>query len=451
MVQVETPEGLHSYQTTAVQFTQRAVGRAFVGDDPGTGKTIITLGWVYDHLSELRRILVVAPTVVLYKWQAEVKRWLGPNVGAHVVDKVDEPLNLATFQIMSYTMMRLRQEELLEEWDLVIFDEAHHLKNPKALQTRAARKIAKLASYRIMLSGKPFLNHIREMWYPLNTMNPKAFPNWFKFMSEFTQGKSYGWKGLKNPEKLRKVLAPHMIRRTKKEVLGELPELQRVLLPFKLQDDELRVYELVEEQALEAPNALAAATLLRVSVGALKAKAAIDWAEDFLDQADGEKLVVYCHHLAVMSQIFDALVKFGVQIIDGSMSAKERNKRAETFQNEELPRVLIINTAANEGIDLYRASNILFAEREWVPNTEEQAEGRLHRRGQKNAVVAWYILAKDTFDEHLDDVINHKRELFASAMKSDEWETSVIHDVLKRLRDRRKERETDEGMDQRAE
>lgn len=437
-VAVLVPEGLRPYQTIGVQFAEQAAGRVFVGDDPGSGKTVITLGWIHHNLSSLKHVLIVAPTVVVYKWQKEIKQWL--DMPSSVVDRLVTPISSDCFQIMSYTMMRMRWEELVShQWDLVVFDEAHHIKNPKAQQTKVARKIARKTTYRIMLSGKPFLNHLGEMWYPLNIMNQNAFPNWFRFMTEYTNGRGYHWTGLRNVDKLRKQLAPHMIRRTKKEVISELPELQRVALPFRLDEETLFHYMEDETRALEAPNALAAATILRQSVGKAKAMAAVDWAIDFLDQSDDEKLVIYVHYLAVMDFIRKSLDNFGVDVINGSVPAKNRQEKAIRFQEDPALRVLIINTAANEGIDLYAASNILFAEREWVPNTEEQAEGRLHRIGQKNGVVAWYILAMDTFDEHLDAVINGKRELFSSVMKSDDVQTSVIHDVLAILRSKRRD------------
>lgn len=432
---VAVPNGLYHFQTEGAQFIERAGGNAFVGDDPGTGKTVITLGWIYPRRNELQNILIVAPTVVVYKWRDEIKQWLGEN--ADVIDGIKVSLGgEAKYKVMSYTMMRLRVDELTEqEWDLVVFDEAHHLKNRTAQQTKAGIKVGRVAKQRLMLSGKPFLNQPAEMFYPLHIMDPMGFPDWYRFVTRYTMGKQSHWAGLINGEELQERLAHCLIRRTKQDVMPELPELQRVMLPFKLEKADATGYSNAKKLALRENNPLTAANQLRMAIGQAKKRVAVDWSKNFMDENPNEKLVIYTHYLDVMSYLLENLQEYGVSAIDGSVPAKERMARAEHFQNFKNPHILIINTAANEGINLHRASNILFAEREWVPNLEEQAESRLHRNGQKSAVTSYYLVAMGTYDDRLVEFINAKRALFASMMKVDEVQETVIAEVLRSLKE----------------
>jgi len=424
-------DNMYPFQREAVQFIERAGGNAFVGDDPGTGKTIIALGYCYNHPT-IKRVLIVAPTVVVYKWKAEIARWLDKT--GNVVDTTKTPITKDPFQIMSYTMMRLRAEELAAlAWDLIVFDEAHHLKDRLALQTKMARRISKRSKRRLMLSGKPFLNQPTELFNPCNIMNPVVF-SWPRFWMRFFYNTGFGWSVKAGAqEALKAFLTPHIIRRTKKDVLTELPDLQRVMLPFRLEKDDRDEYDNAMVLARCEPNVLVAANRLRQAVGKAKMIVAGEWVKNFLEENPKEKVVVYAHHLAVMRYLADLLQVEGVSVIDGSVPAKERAERAGKFQDSQYPRVMVIDMAASEGIDLFKASNILFAEREWVPNLEEQAESRLHRNGQKNAVVAYYLEAMDTYDEHLADVIERKRAAFNELMPSDDVDT-VVKEIMEWVR-----------------
>jgi len=445
-VEVKVPDGLARYQIEAVKFIKSAGGKAFIGDDPGTGKTIVALGWCYDRGSKLGRVLIIAPTVVLYKWEREIHKWLGEGKSVQVVDKVKTPILLDTqFILMSYAMLRLRVEELVAlNYDLLVLDEAHHVKTGKAQQTKAAIRVGGKSAHRINLSGKPFLNQPGELFYPLHILMPEAFPDWFRFVSRYTMGKYQHWTGMQNGMELQSRLESVLLRRTKNDVLTELPPIRRVLLPFRLEDKDMKEYRKVEDEVIFG-NPLVACTAMRRAVANAKKQTAVDWARNFLEENPESKLIVYAYHLDVMGHINVALESYGSAIIDGSLSAKEREHRANRFQESRVPRVLVINTAANEGIDLYRSSNVLFAEREWVPNTEEQAESRCHRKGQKDSVTAWYLEAKDTFDEHLAAVIERKRAIFEDVLRADEIQETVMWETIELMRAmRRRENENQE-------
>ena len=158
--------------------------------------------------------------------------------------------------------------------------------------------------------------------------------------------------------------------------------------------------------------------------------AAIEWATDFLDGSD-EKLVIYAHHHDVVTELELGMAKYGVVSVTGKVAdAKERNRRVEVFQNNKSPRVMVITSAGGEGINLYRASTLLFVEREWNPAAEEQAEGRLHRIGQANSVLVFYLAAQGTMDAHLARLVDEKRKVFTSVVGGTDIETLVRKELL---------------------
>jgi SWI/SNF-related matrix-associated actin-dependent regulator 1 of chromatin subfamily A len=376
--------------------------------------------------------LIVAPTNVTYKWQGDIKKWL--KADAQVVDTTKTEIGDDPFIIMSYAMMRLRVAELLDKpWSLLLLDECHKVKSYKALQTQAAMKLAKKTRFRLELSGTPFPNRHKELFEPLHIADPVAFPNWYYYMERYTLGKAYNWTGLRNEVELKDRLSYILLRRTKKEVLPELPDIERATLPFKLTGEYLNAYKEAEKEALGVTNVLPAMAKLRRILGEAKRAVSDEWILEFLQGCD-EKLVIYAHHLDQVHHYTGVFKDWGVTAIYGAVPPKERFVRSTAFQSRRHPRIIVIDTAAVEGIDLFAASNIWFAERELVPMLEEQAEGRLHRMGQKNAVTAWYPMAIGTIDQYLDQIIRRKREEFKKLMPTDdtqEYISKMLIDAIK--------------------
>ena len=328
----------------------------------------------------------------------------------------------------------MRVKELLDRsWDLSVLDECHKLKNYKTLQTKAATDITRKAEFVVELSGTPFPNRHTELYEPLHIADPVSFPNWYRYMERYTHGKAYQWSGLVNEPELKERLSYILLRRTKKDVLPELPEIERAVLPFRLELAYLTLYREAEKELLGARNILPAMAKLRRIVGEAKRAISDEWGMEFLQGCD-EKLVVYCHHLDQVHHYLGTFKDYGATAIYGAISQKERAVRWGAFQTRRHPRVMVIDSAATEGIDLYAASNIWFAERELVPMIEEQAEGRLHRMGQKNAVTAWYPMAAGTMDEYLDLIIRRKREQFRKVLPSDNVAEYIAKEVLEAIK-----------------
>lgn len=423
---------LRDFQINGVVFAWERKGRVIIGDDPGLGKTPQSLAYLHVERSKIGKVLIVAPASVVYKWEYEIDRWI--KWSRSVIPNGSVRLNGDMIHVMSYAIMRSRYRELIGRYDTVIFDEAHKLKNPDSKQSISARLITDRAERVLMLTGTAFKNRPKELFNLINILRPDLFPNFFKFALRYcnAQKTDMGWdfNGSSNEKELRERLGSVMIRRLKAEVLNELPDLSRVVIPVDIPN----WGEYLDARRLlftERANPLAQITTLRQVIGKGKAEVGLQWAKDFLDDSPTEKLVVFCHHKEVVDRMELGLQSYGVQKVVGDVSQSDRRDAIDRFQNNPYVRVMVLSSAGGEGIDLWRASNILFVERMWTPADEEQIEARLHRMGQKNAVVAYYLRARRTMDEYMDELITAKRKVFDRVLTAPDVSKEIMQEVYK--------------------
>jgi len=432
-------EGLRNFQETGVSFINQTNGRCIVADDMGLGKTIETLGWMNFKHKDLNKVLVVTPATVVGKWDEEIKDWLGwPTT---IVDKTKGDIQPARVYIMSYDIMRRRYQDLRDyNWDLIVFDECHYLKNYKAQRTKVGLALGKDARYILGLSGTPFLNRPSEMFTLLNMIDPVAWPKWWDYAKRYCNlhDTGFGWdaSGLSNANELRDRLSHIMIRRTKRDVLDELPELTRSIIPVNMQGS--TEYKKIVKDLRKSysgtvnQHVIVKVNMLRQAAGLAKVGAGIKWAKNMMQSTD-EKLIIFAHHKEVVKELVAGLHQYGVTTITGSTTRKQRDKRRKDFQEQDSPRIIIITSAGREGIDLHRASNILFVERQWTPSVEEQAESRAHRMGQHSPVTAWYLRGDVSIERKIHDLIESKRGMFDDVLGLDEIETNIIKEFLDSL------------------
>lgn len=427
-------DGLFPFQSVGVDFIHQNMGRVIIGDDMGTGKTITALGWARER-QDLKTIVIVCPASVVYKWENEIYKWVGDKELVQVVTSGNFQLyHHAKWTIISYALMVSKQQELRDfHIDLLILDEAHKIKDMKAQRSRCAHSLP--AKYALLLTGTPMLNRPIELFSLLRLINPVEWKDWFQFAQRYCDAhKTYfGWdvSGASNLPELKHRLEKYMIRRTKKEVLDQLPELTRTRVPIVVKKAEIKaaldsLKHWVEENGTSGANraeAVVRLSKLRQAIGLAKVPVVAEMVEDLLEQGESSKIVIYAVHHAVVAALAESLKKWGVTWITGEVSQLERQERIDKFQNRMNPRVMIISSAGGEGIDLYRSQTVLFCERDWTPGAEEQAEARCHRMGQKNAVEAIYPVADDTVDRDMDYLINQKREIFRELIGLDEVKT----------------------------
>lgn len=428
------PDELREYQKVGVSLMYAFGGRCVLADDPGLGKTIMTL--VFLHQFVQGRVLIVAPASVLGHWANKAAIW-APGNTTQIIWSGKEPIGNADYTAMSYTIMANRQEELAAlPFDTIVFDESHKLKNYKTQRTKAAKVVAKGVPHIICLSGTPFMNKRMELFPNLNLIDPKTWTNAISYGIRYCGGvfQYRMWvhppDGETHTEELQQRLQHILIRRTQQEAAPEIPELTRTMIPVELTNQaeydraRLEVKDWFQHHhRVTKAQKLTQLNKLRHMVGLGKVTSALEMAEDVLQS--GQQVVLFAHHKDVVAALEQGLQEYGVGTIDGDLAPKKRDPLKEAFLSKTALidgkpfQVMIISTAGGEGIDLYSASTIIFAEREWTPMQEEQIEDRLKRHGQQNHVNAYYPIAKGTVDEHMNEIVQAKRTQFGRLFKTD--------------------------------
>jgi SWI/SNF-related matrix-associated actin-dependent regulator 1 of chromatin subfamily A len=386
----------------------------------GLGKTIQAIGYLQLH-PELRPALIVVPAAVKINWKREIERWMSTPETVRILSGQTPDtlgsgmLSSPTIYICNYDILTYWEDHLKSvQPQVMIVDEGHYCKNPKALRTRSVQSLAKQINKLIILTGTPIINRPNELFPLLQMIDPKSWPNFFRYALQYCDAHSngFGWdfSGASNLEELHQVTRPYIVRRTKSQVLKELPPKRRAVINIEF---DARIWDEYSNYVLEAAHSAGPAEALvwieKSKQAAAKGKlpAAMNWIEDFL--GTGEKLVVFCtHNLTV-----DALMgKFGSQAVKvtGDVTGQARQDAVDRFQNDPQVRLFVGNIkAAGIGITLTAASDVAFLEFGWTPEEMDQAEDRLHRIGQIDSVTCWYICADGTIDNDIVELLESKR------------------------------------------
>ena len=273
---------------------------------------------------------------------------------------------------------------------------------------------------RLGLTGTPILNRAEELVSQLRVLGRlRDFGSGARLTRRF--------KAAGSDDRLHWNLRAHCyVRRTKKQVLPQLPAKTQDTVPVLLSNE--HEYRLAERDViawlqtlpldLRSIDAKVAAALraeqlvrlnhLRQLAASGKLPTALAWIADFLES--GEPLVVFAEHIATQKAVMERFPN--AAHILGADSSQKRQNAVDAFQSEDGPQLIVCSLkAASQGITLTRASNVAFLELDWTPARHDQAEDRLHRIGQDSAVTAWYLLAPDTIDETMAELLQRKRSL----------------------------------------
>lgn len=433
---------LFPFQRKGVAFIEAKDGRALVADEMGLGKTIQALAWLQLH-PEKRPAVIVVPASLKINWRREAMSWLdSPNVQTLSGSKPNRRLT-GDIIIVNYDILAGWLEALIDlKPAILITDECHYYKNNKAKRTKAIKKLGKKIPHVIALSGTPIVNRPIEMFNALQLIDNTVFPSFWKFAHRYCGAKhnGFGWDftGSTNAKELHEKLTnTMMIRRLKSDVLHDLPDKLYSFQAMELGNEE--EYSKAEkgfmswlkdqkgDDAVEsASNAEALVKIEALKQLAVQGKLdqAIKWIQDFLD-VDG-KLVVFAVHKFVVERLMKEFKEQAVKI-DGSVSGPERDKAVQRFQTDPTIRLFVGNIkAAGVGLTLTAASNVAFLELPWTPGEVTQAEDRCHRIGQKDSVTVYYLLAADSIEETLAQLIDSKRRVLDAVLDGKETEQESL-------------------------
>jgi SWI/SNF-related matrix-associated actin-dependent regulator 1 of chromatin subfamily A len=409
---------LRPYQLTGAQHLASRTA-AYLADDMGLGKSAQAIS-ACDTV-RARNVLVLCPASVCENWRREFRKFSYTDI--HPV-------------VYSYNSAQRKELQFwADDWDVLICDEAHYLKNAKAKRTQmvfgkkcdGSDGIVNRAKRVILLSGTPMPNDPSELWPMLRACAPEIITgksgkpyNFWQFATAYCKiaNNGFGMKivGGRNHEKLKERLNGFLLRRTKAEVLPELPPIDFAQLFVEAgivegmeRSEEAKLVR--EVLALEGVEGLAkiaphVATLRRYT-GIAKVQPVADWIETWYE-CGGGPLVVFAYH----KEVIDALRKykfFGLgSFITGDTPQAQRQREIDKFQEGRTSLFVGQINAAGEGITLTAASDVLFVESSWVPKDNLQAAMRVHRIGQSNACMVRFATLPNSIDEAVQRAVMRK-------------------------------------------
>ena len=438
---------------TGAKQIRKNKGRVLLADEMGLGKTIQVLYWL-KKCPKKRPVVVVCPANVKWVWQAQAEQHI--NMRSLVLEGTrpaktgilhDCPLIIINYDILAYWVDYLRKMNPA----VVICDESHYIKNRSAKRTKAFRLLAKNRKHVICVSGTPLLSRPTELWTTLNLLWPEEFPTFMPFAFKYTKAtlRHWGWtfgQG-KNLEHLhRKLKRLGMIRRLKKDVLKELPAKTRLVVPLSIENpkeytkakrDFITWLETKDKnKAKRASRAVAMVRLgyLKRLAADLKMKATLTWVDDWLEENDG-KLVLFGLHKNILQALHQRYSKISV-LMYGKTPKNQRRKMVQAFQKNKKIRLFIGNIeAAGVGITLTAASTAAFVELDWRSGIHMQAEDRIHRVTQTEAVMIYYLVARNTIEERLCHVLQEKQKTVSAVLDDNVVAGKLDFDIFDKLED----------------
>lgn len=424
----------------------RLRGNAILADEVGLGKTV-EAGMVlleYQARGLVRRTLVLVPPSLVGQWAGELRR----HFNVPLVTQ-DEPAFAAAgaeawhaFHTVVASIATARREPhrsaiLSAPYDLVIVDEAHHLRNASTAAWGLVSQLRK--RFMLLLTATPIQNDLKELFNLVTLLKPGQLDTFKHFKKRFI-----GPDGAKNVEELRRHLTDVMIRNRRSQTGLNLPPRRARTVSVAATADEARVYERIaglvrqgkcagwsarDKQRLRtlqlaagsSPAALAAgidgddtaeARALREALQAVEAPAKTLRLVQALQELEGEKVVVFTQFRATLEHLaaFLARTGFAYRVFHGSLTRLEKDRAMASFAGET--QLLLCTESGSEGWNLQFCRNLINFDLPWNPMRIEQRLGRLHRIGQTREVRVTNLVTHGTLEHDLIDVLERKLHLF---------------------------------------
>lgn len=341
------------------------------------------------------------------------------------------------------------------DFDNIGLDESHYIKNVRSARSKAARQLK--AKHQMCLTGTPVLNRPGELWAPLNWIAPKLFPSYEQFLNVYT----IDGKQSRNIEHLRETLRTLMIRRTRKDVLKELPPIQRILRDHQLtkkgklvyQKAKQWIYESLQEFYPGTAGTEKQITSLLSQITRMKQIVAIDKLDtvaelatdihdsysDSNDRSKGEgKVIIFTQFLPVVRGLAARLAEEGVITITGADNTNTRMEKVDRFQTD--PKVqFLIGTwqVMGEGLTLTAASHVIFADLFWTPGAHQQCESRAYgRMSDLHPIDSYYVITENTIEEWIQELLAAKLNIIEQLVEGrDDPTESIAKKLLQRMKE----------------
>jgi SNF2 family DNA or RNA helicase len=458
LIKVQDSVDFYQHQVDGVRLGNR-MASFILADEMGLGKslTAATVAAVDFERGYAARVLIICPSFLKWNWAEELDRMTNftytiyhgtPKERSKIRDDFDSDILITNYEQIVNDFEPINAMS----WDIVIVDEAHFIKSKSSKRSKAIRQLKRGRMF--LLTGSPMLNRPDELWALLNACDPNRFARYYPFVNRFcVMG---GWQskqivGAKNKDELRGLLSEYMIRRLKKDCL-DLPDKQVIPIIVELHPAQRKIYDQMDAELrleipgdpdpMEAENILVKMLRLKqicatpASIGlpddSYKLDKAMEMIVEFTtDPDDRSPVVVFTQFRAVQTAMGSRLDAAGVPywVMNGDTPKDKRIALVNEWAAHPQPGVIMIMLQMGVGLNLTAANKAIFIDRLYVPKLNEQAEDRIHRIGADltKPVQVFNIVAKNTVEERIEQILKAKRKLFDSVVEVDaSWKQELI-------------------------
>lgn len=435
------------YQLDGIAFAAGA-GRAVLADEMGLGKTIQGVGaaeFLARHAG-VRRVLVICPTSLKSQWRAEIERFCDRSV--HLVagkagERARQYAGDTFFTVANYEQV-LRDYLDIERvaWDLIVLDEAQRIKNWEAKTTRVIKSLR--SPFALVLTGTPLENRLDDLYSVVGFIDDRRLGPAYRFLHGHRtvddRGKVLGYKNL---DRLRELLKPVLLRRTRQSVALDLPPRGTEIVRIPPTDEQkgLHSAQMQVVVSITRKSFISEMDLLRLQKALLLARMSanstrlvdkqppgfsskLDRLADLLGSLIAEperKIILFSEWTSMLDLVEPILRGLGAAYVrlDGQVPQKQRNALVQRFQGDPACRCFLTTNAGSTGLNLQAADTVVNIDLPWNPALLEQRIARAHRMGQKRKVQVYLLVTEGTIEENLLATLSAKHELAAAVLDPD--------------------------------
>ena len=440
---IRVQASLRDYQEKGVRWLQMLHHYGFGGilaDDMGLGKTLQTIAFLTSQVTENSRVLILAPSGLIYNWADEFRKF-APQLDLAVVHGLKanrEAILSENHQIYVTSYATFRQDsELYQEmaFDFLFLDEAQVMKNAQTKIAQSLRQFVVPAVF--ALSGTPIENHLGELWSIFQIVLPGLLPSKKEFM--------------KLPaDRVAQFIKPFVMRRKKEEVLTELPDLIEVVYKNELEEQQKVIYlaqlQQMRDRLAQVTDQEFQRSRVEILSGLMRLRQICDTPALFMDNyqgasgkldslrdlllqvADGgHRVLIFSQFKGMLEKIEQELPNLGLTSfkITGSTPAQDRQEMTKIFNQGERDIFLISLKAGGVGLNLTGADTVILVDLWWNPAVEAQAIGRAHRMGQERKVEVYRLITRGTIEEKIQELQEQKRHLVSQVLDGTESRASL--------------------------
>jgi SWI/SNF-related matrix-associated actin-dependent regulator 1 of chromatin subfamily A len=424
-----------------------------LADDMGLGKTTSTIIAALE--AGAKKILIICPATLKINWKREIENYSDRPT------YIAEGKNFSTehdFVIINYDIIKNFHDPkkkddsqiLRADFDLVIIDEAHYIKNAQAQRTKLINDLVKKVDRLWLLTGTPMTSRPIDYYNLLSLIDSPVAKNWMAYVIRYCQGyqfkvgprKVWNVMGASNLEELRDRTVGLTLRRLKEDVL-DLPD--KIITPVYLRlksklyeevmGDYYNWYEKNPEESKSLTVQFTKLTKVRQIIADEKIAQTIELAENIIEQ--DKKVIIFCNFTDSLNKICEHFGKTAVKL-DGSMSKGERQLSVDQFQENEKVKVFVGNIkAAGVGLTLTAAEAVIMNDLSFLPSDHSQAEDRAYRFGQKNNVLVYYPIFENTIEGIIYDILANKKQVISTILGDNQNSPDAAEEILKRINEMR--------------